>query len=129
MRAVVVPASSSTLRPAQREELGGGGGDGVLVVGAGGLPLADARFDEVQRARRNRAAVDAADDAGLVERGQVAAHGLGGDVVGLGELGDRGAALADHQSGDRLLALFRVHGPPFVWDMRALNVDMCWFYS
>ena len=93
--------------PAQWEELGRGGGDGVLVVGAGGLPLADARLDEVQRARGNRAAVHPADDAGPVECGQVAADGLGGDVVGLSELGDRCAPLADHQSGDRLLGALR----------------------
>ena len=97
MRAVVVPASSSTRPPVAGTKSTAARGDRVLVVGAGGLALADAGFDEVQRAGRHCAAVDPSQHAGLVEDGQVAAHGFGGDVVGLGELGDRGATLADHQ--------------------------------
>ena len=102
-------------RAAQGEELGRGRGDGVLVVGAGGLPLADARFDEVQGARGHGAAVHPAQHAGLVEHGEVAAHGLGGDVVGLSQFGHRRAALADHHGSDRVLALFGVHDSPVVW--------------
>ena len=99
------------------KELGGGRGDGVLVLGAGGLALADAGLDEVQRTDRHGAAVHPSHDAGLVEDGEVAAHRLGGDVVGLRQLGHRGAALRDHQRGDRLLTLFGIHDAPFVWEL------------
>src|SRR5215217_3780388 len=50
-----------------------------------------------------------------VEDGEVAPDRLGGDVVGLRQLGHRGAALADHQRGDRLLTLFGIHEAPFMW--------------
>ena len=93
-RAVVVPASNSTLPPAEREELGGGAGDGVLVIGAGGLAFVDAGLDDVQRADRHGAAVHPAQHAGPVQHGEVAAHRLGGDGVGLGQFGHRGAAPA-----------------------------------
>ncbi len=107
-------------------------GDGVLVVGAGGVALADAGFDEVQRPGRDGAAVDAAQHAGPVEGGEVAAHGLGRDVVGLGQLGDRGAALAASPASDRLLALFGVHRAPYadqsyVGYHADSNVDMVGF--
>ena len=65
MRAVVVPASSSTLPPLSGKNSVAARGDGVLVLGAGGLALADAGLDEVQRPRRDRAAVHAADTPGL----------------------------------------------------------------
>ena len=42
---------------AQREELGRGRGDGVLVFGAGVLPLADAGFDQSQGPDGDGAAV------------------------------------------------------------------------
>jgi len=86
MRAVVVPASSSTLAPAERKELGGGRGDGVLVFGAGGLPLTDTGLDEVQRTGRHCAAVHPPQYARLVQDGEVSPHRLGGDVVGLCQL-------------------------------------------
>ena len=105
----------------------GGSCDRVLEVGAGGLPFADSGLDEVQGTRGHCAAVDSSHHAGLVEGGQVPTHGLGGDVVGLGELGDRCATLADHQCGDRLLALFGVHASPYVWEIRGWNVDICCF--
>ena len=74
-----------------------------------------ASLDQVQRADRDGAAVHPPDDARLVQYGEVAAHGLGGDLVGLRQLGDRGAALGHHQRGDRLLPFLGVHGTPFMW--------------
>ena len=79
--------------PAEGKELGGGRGDGVLVFGAGGLALTDAGLDEVQRTDRHGAAVHPSQDARLVQDGEVAAHRLGGDVVGLRQFGHRGTAL------------------------------------
>ena len=101
--------------PAEREELGRGRGDGVLVFGAGVLAFTDAGLDEPQGPHGNGAAVHPPHQPGAVQDGQVAADRLGGDVVGLGQFGHRGATLADHQRGDRLLTLFGVHGAPFVW--------------
>ena len=66
----------------------------VLVFGAGVLALADAGLDEPQRRARNGAAVHPAHQPGAVQDREVAADGLGGDVVGLGQFGDRGATLA-----------------------------------
>ena len=94
---MVVPGVEQHAGAAEREELGRGRGDGVLVFGAGDLALADAGLDEVQCPHRDGAAVHPAHQPGAVQDGEVAADRLGGDVVGLGQLGDRGAALADHQ--------------------------------
>jgi hypothetical protein len=113
--------------PAEGEELGGGCRDGVLVFGAGVLAFADARLDQSQRPHGNGAAVHPAHQAGPVKRCEVPAHGLGGHVVGVGQFGHRGATLADHQRGDRLLTLFGIHGAPVVWVRVRLDVDICCF--
>ena len=109
------PGVEQDAGPAEREELGRGRGDGVLVFGAGVLAFADAGFDEPQRPHGHGAAVHPAHQSRAVENGEVAPDGLGGDVVGFRELGHRGATLLDHQRGDRLLTLFGVHGAPSVW--------------
>ena len=79
------------------QQLGGGGRDGVLVLGPGGFAFAHAGLDEVERAHRNRAAVHSPQHPGLVQGGEIAPDRLGGDVVGLRQFGDRGAAVGDHQ--------------------------------
>ena len=58
------------------------------------VALADAGLDDGQRRRRDGAAVHPADQADPLERGQVAAHGLGRDVELLGELEHREPAAA-----------------------------------
>jgi hypothetical protein len=108
----------------QREEFGRGPGDGLLVVGSGDLPLVDAGFHHMQGADRDGAAVNAAYQPGPVQGGQVATHRLGGDVVGLGQFGDRCPPLRQHPGRDGLLTFFGVHDSPFVWD---LSHGLCCF--
>ena len=60
-------------------------GDPLLLLGVGLVALAEPGLDRRRGCRRHRAAVDAADQAHPLEGGEVAAHGLGGDVVLRGE--------------------------------------------
>ena len=87
----------------------------MFVAGPGGLAFIDAGFDQVQRPDRHRTAVHPPQQAGPVENGQIPPHRLGGDVVGLRQIGNRGTPLGHHRRGDGLLAFLRVHGSPSVW--------------
>ena len=79
--------------PAERKEVGRGRGDGVLVFGAGVLAFTDAGLDQPQCPHRYGAAVHPPHQPGAVQDREVATDRLGGDVVGLCQIGDRGATV------------------------------------
>src|SRR6267378_2059403 len=122
MRAVVVPASSSTLAPPS--------GKNSVAAAAMAFLCSErvvSRSPTPGSTRCSARAGTAPPCTRLVQDGEVSPHRLGGDVVGLCQLGHRRTAMRHHQRSDRLLTLFGVHEAPFVWVLAQLDVDIVGF--
>jgi hypothetical protein len=96
-------------------------GDPVLLRGVGAVAVRDAGLEDGEGVRGNDAAVDAPDQPGPLERGEVASDRLSGDPVGVGELGDGHAPGPADGPGDGLLTFLGVHPTPLI----CVSVVLC----
>ena len=106
----MLPASMMTVESARGSRSTRGGGDALLLLDPRDVAVGQAGLDQGERVGGYGAAVHAADQVAVLEDRQVAAYGLGGDVVLLGELDHGDAPALAHELGHRLLALRCIHG-------------------